>query len=197
MIEEHWLLQHVRDGIDGLRQKSLAVDVGANVGSWSTMLSREFVSVIAIEPDERASNAAPRLPNVHIIPGCIADAPGTRTLYLRPNAGQNSLLVDHPIGAGSQAPAPVVGELECQCHSLDSLLPGGADFVKIDIEGGEVMALSGMADASRWVDTFLVVECHDTLDAVMAELSRLGKTATVVPHPFVGAHRGHCWVVAR
>lgn len=194
---EHWLEDAVRLGIDGLQSRLLAVDVGANVGTWTHPLSLAFESVVAFEPDMRASSRIRRCPNVLVVNAAVAESDGTATLFMRPSPEQTSLLRDHPIGAGGGAPAPIHAEVPISCVSLDSAIPGGADFVKMDIEGGEVAALRGCADPERWSRTFFVVECHDSFDAVSAELVRLGKSVTKIPHPYSSAHPGHCWAIAK
>jgi hypothetical protein len=80
---------------------------------------------------------------------------------------------------------------------MDDLFPDGVDFVKMDIEGGEVAALRGCKKAESWARTAFVVECHDTFAEVREELERLGKSVERIPHPNQYAHPGHCWAVAK
>lgn len=195
MIEEHWLVDHVGQAIAGLRRRELAIDVGANVGEWTTELARVFSRVLAFEPDARAS-AAIKLPrNATLASFAIADSDKDGVLHLRPEHGQNSLLEHHPIGAGGGSPAPVVQSIPVRCTTLDAVAEGGADFVKMDIEGAEPLALAGCKDVSRWRRTVFVVECHDTRAAVTEQLWRLGKRVRLVPHPAPTAHPGHCWLI--
>jgi hypothetical protein len=92
------------------------------------------------------------------------------------------------------APVPVVNVVEVPCITLDSLLPKGANFIKIDIEGAEVAAIRGCQDLPRWKGTVFLVECHDTFSGVEQELARLGKRVIRIPHP-LHAHPGHCWAI--
>ncbi len=194
-IFEGWLVPFVEVGVNNLTSTSLAVDVGANVGEWSRALSEMFQDVIAIEPDERVSSRIDTTTNVRLVQAAASSKDGVSTLYMRPSAEQNSLLVQHPIGAGGCALAPVVLEKEVETVCLDSVCPRGADFVKIDTEGNEVDILSGCVSLSSWKRTMFVVECHDTYDYVLIELTRLGKSVVRVPHPVSGAHPGHCWAI--
>lgn len=190
MIEEVWLLPFVSDAVESLDEAALAVDVGANEGTWSTMLAGRFEFVIAVEPDERASSHIPEAENVEVVNGAISDFCGQGELHLRPQALQNSLLKQHPIDGRA-----VVGTVEVLCQTLDSLCPEGADLVKIDIEGGEEAALRGCSGDGRWKRTHFIIECHDTFDSINMELLRLGKRVEKVPHPSIGAHPGHCWAI--
>ncbi len=186
---EPWL-SHIRlpDG------RALAADIGANRGEWSRALSLKFQKVVAVEPDERAYSHIGEIPRVEIAKYAVAEKTGTATLYMRPMPDQNSLLESHPIGAAAGADAPVTDQLLVTVVSMDDLFPEGADFVKMDIEGGEVAALRGCKTVDNWQRTTFLVECHDTFAEVSKELQRLGKTVERIPHPSPG-HPGHCWAV--
>jgi hypothetical protein len=188
---ETWLTQPV---MERLRGRGLAVDVGANVGTWLAPLSEIFSEVIAYEPDERNFSQLPSIENVLAIKAAISDETGTATLYLRSSSGHNSLLEVHPIGGDGMRPVPVIEQVQVPCMTLDEACEDGADFVKIDIEGGEVLALRGIVEMERWRRTVFVVECHDTFAEVEAELVRIGKRVIRIPHPLV-AHPGHCWAI--
>jgi FkbM family methyltransferase len=191
---EHWLEKPVLQAIESLRSKSVAADVGANSGTWTRPLSSIFERVVAFEPDRRESQKIPRLQNVAVVEAAVSDMTGTTTLYVRNSSGHNSLLKVHPIGGEGMADAPAVAEVEVECVTLEQFLPSGADFVKMDIEGGELLALAGCRTPAVWSRTVFIVECHDTYDGVAAELARLGKEVTRIPHPLV-AHPGHCWAL--
>lgn len=191
---EHWLSEVATFILP--KSRKLAVDVGANRGEWSQALAGEFDEVAAVEPDGRARVSIPDDPKINVLPVAIGEQTGDGTLYLRPSPDQNSLLDSHPIGAGGGTPAPVVDELEVEVFSMDDLFPEGADFVKMDIEGGEVAALRGCRNNDIWSRTSFLVECHDTFADVSAELHRLGKLVVRIPHPFPG-HHGHCWAAAK
>lgn len=191
---EQWLSETVTLILP--QSRKLAVDVGANRGEWSQALAAEFDEVAAVEPDGRARVAIADNPKVNVLPAAIGETTGDGVLYLRPSPDQNSLLETHPIGGSGGAPAPAVDELEVEVFSMDDLFPEGADFVKMDIEGGEVAALRGCKDKTIWARTSFIVECHDTFSEVATELQRLGKLVVRIPHPFPG-HPGHCWAAAK
>lgn len=193
MSVEPWLI-HSMSGV----ARGHAVDIGANVGSWTRLLAADFALVTAVEADERAYGVlSSELPgNAVAIHGAACDRDGEISLYKRPSSEQTSLLEVHPIGAGGCAAAPVHEVVTVKAHTLDGLCPQGADFIKIDIEGAEVAVLSA-ASASVWARATFLVECHDTFDGVAKELERLGKAVERVPHPIAGAHPGHCWAIGR
>jgi FkbM family methyltransferase len=191
---EFWLTEPVMTAINGLAAKSLAVDVGANVGTWAVPLSNLFDEVLAFEPDERNISVIPKLDNVTVLKAAVSDQTGETPFFVRSSSGHNSILEVHPIGGEGMAPVPVIEETQVACFSLDDACGNGADFVKMDIEGGEVLALQGCVDILKWERTVFLVECHDTFSDVERELARLGKRVTRIPHPLM-AHPGHCWAI--
>lgn len=196
-IEETWLIDIVGHSIANLSARELAIDVGANRGSWTAELAKAFMDVVAIEPDERNNllESVADLENVSVVEAAAWHEDGSVTLHRRESPEQNSILEQHPIGGGACMPAPVIDSVQVSSVRLDTVSPEGADFVKIDVEGAEVEVLKGCVEDGTWDRTVFVVECHGTYDAVVEELERLGKEVTKVPHPYVGAHVGHCWAV--
>jgi FkbM family methyltransferase len=196
-IEEYWLVDAVGSGIGSLRRRELAIDVGANVGDWTSEFAKIFTRVVAYEPDSRARVRITESDNVTVIAAAVSSTDGTASFFLRPDAGQNSLLEHHPIGAGSQSPAPVTATIDVRTVSLDEAHPEGADVVKIDVEGAECDVLLGCSADGRWSRTLFIVECHDTRPAVADQLWRLGKRVELHRHPSPTAHPGHCWLIGR
>lgn len=195
---ETWLQKPLMDEIAILPTKILAIDVGANVGSWTVSLCDLFRSVIAIEPDNRAYKSIPARENLTIITKAVSNNADTKTLFYRPESGHNSLSEIHPIGNGPGTSIPYIESKEIECITLDSIIiDTKADFVKIDIEGAEVLALQGCKNLSNWKDTLFIIECHDTYDEVYQELIRLDKNIAKIEHPLTGAHPGHCWVIGK
>jgi FkbM family methyltransferase len=204
MIEEQWLVQFLETGAPV--GTGVAFDIGANAGEWTGLLADRCGHVVAVEPDARAFAVAKEKtrPCDMAINAAAADSDGTVTLYMRPSAAQTSLLVDHPIGAGGQADAPIVEQVASRAITLDSLAEMAArawgidrvDFVKIDVEGAEGLVLRG-ATSAAFAETRWLIEVHDRQQEVEAELVRLGFTqVTHIKHPIRGAHPRHFWFYA-
>lgn len=193
-IEETWLVDAVGFEIARLRERKLALDIGANKGDWARELAGAFERVIAVEPDRR-NPLDESVTNVEVVWAAAWKTDGEVTLYARPSPDQNSLLETHPIGAGSCGPAPAVEQYLVPCRTLDGIAPGGADMVKIDVEGVEADILSACSRDGSWARTLFVVECHNTFGDVEAELKSLGKSVFRVLHPSQSAHPGHCWAI--
>lgn len=192
--EEHWLEGPLEAALVG-SGRELAVDIGANAGSWTVELAKEFKRVIAVEADVRAAATIPKLPNVDVIEKAAYSNSDGVTFHFREESVYGSILDKHPIGGGGGKDVPCVTEKSIPTVTLDELVHGYLipDFVKIDVEGGEIEVLKG-AKAKDWSLTVFLVECHDTFDAVKVELERLDLCVSRIAHPFPG-HPGHCWAL--
>jgi FkbM family methyltransferase len=154
-----WVIEHIRLG-----SGDIAIDVGANLGWYSVLLSRlsePGARIFAFEPDPenyqllcdnvRANSATA----VTAVNGALGESAGTAILhrYKRCNVGRHSLV------PGSNAGGE---ECEVSVQTLDSfcLSRGIGDarvrFLKIDVEGFEYEVARGAADLLRRCDYALV-----------------------------------------
>lgn len=196
MHPEYWLIDPTVKAIEKIKNRHMALDIGANIGVWCDTLCHIFDRVIAIEPDHRAYSKIISRPNLMILGLAVAEVTETKTLFKRQESGQNSLLEKHPIVDQLNGDLPYIEEQKIECMSMDDIMTDGADFVKIDIEGAEVLALQGCQDINKWQKTTFLIECHDTYEEVEKQLTRLNKKSLKIKHPFSDAHPGHCWIIA-
>lgn len=124
-------------------------DIGAHVGQYTLVASRlvgDAGEVHSFEPDPETFQFLERnvrmnnLRNAHLNRLALSDKEGTRYLYLAPvsNLGDNSLA----------PPKRYAGHrCEVRCTTVDHYLQAGnvrgVDFVKIDVEGAELLFLKG------------------------------------------------------
>jgi FkbM family methyltransferase len=180
-----------------LQRGMTVVDVGANWG-YFTLTCAHLVGgegrVIALEPhpsltstlaaNVRANNLA-QVEAVAIAAGARA---GTRGFVGFDVAGGNS-------GVSRAAAASERADFHTTTAGLDELLDSRGvarvDLVKIDIEGGEVEAIAGMADGlARHRYRFVVLECHpeliarsgSTLERCLEPLDRSGYRGWRIDH---------------
>jgi FkbM family methyltransferase len=201
---EEWFLEPLHDGI--LRgPRRVAVDVGANCGEWTAWLAERFDHVLALEPDPRAAaDLRGKLPkNVALIEAACCESPGIVDFYLRRVPDQSSLLATHPIGGAGQCEAPAIGRIQVNALTMDGILDSSRnlfgcdeiDFVKLDIEGAEHLALAG-ATPALFTNTRWLIEIHDNRAAVGAAVRRLGhEDLQIVRHPYPTAHKNHLWIL--
>jgi hypothetical protein len=201
-MSEEWLEEFREAAVAGPCR--VAIDIGANVGEWTRWLAARFDHVIAVEPDPRALSELRQSlpPNVHLMEVAAGERHGVAEFHLRPESTQSSTLLEHPIGAGDQAEAPVVQTIGVTTVTLDFLRFVARDrfgceeidFVKIDVEGAEAAVLAG-ATPEEFAETRWLIEVHDTQVAVGEQLRRLGREdIEIMPHPAANAHPSHFWV---
>lgn len=158
------------DALIGLcRGASLFADLGANAGLVSLALARACpgLRVVAFEPDRQIAAAfranlarnpdlAPRL---SLVEQAVGAAVGES--WFSPSASAENPEIGRLDAAGA-------GRYAVPVTSLDAHFAGGPapDVVKIDVEGGELAALRGMAGLwAAGAPRAMLVECHGYLAA--------------------------------
>ncbi len=144
------------------REGDTIVDVGAGTG-WETLLFSRGVGmsgrVISIEAHPRVFRclskmcAENRLENVTLVQAVVADQEREVQFSDSPEHEANSII-------------GVVSGLRVACTTLDyifrSLELSRVDFLKMNIEGAEMLALSGMGEMVRKTKN-VCISCHDFL----------------------------------
>ena len=137
------------------------LDIGAGTGTEAVPLARLIGpqgKVIAVEahPEtaEILAQAGPAngLGNIEAVAAAVTDAPGTLRITDHLEAGTNTLFGDGTI----DVTATTIDELVV-AHGLDHV-----DFLKMNIEGAERLAVLGMETAAPIIDR-LAISCHDFL----------------------------------
>jgi FkbM family methyltransferase len=142
------------------------LDVGANIGYNTVHAARRTGPrgrVIAVEPTPdnlevlRRNVASSGCTNVQIAAVAAGRAAGARDLFVRGDVSAvNSFFAESCYAHVTQVMrVPVV--------PLDELVDGGANVVKIDVEGAELEVLEGMARLLATPRIALIVEWHPLL----------------------------------
>lgn len=166
----------------------IVIEVGRHIGYISTYFSHLLSKGGQIYVFEPGENNLPylkenisKLTNVHLIEKGIADHNGVSRFFIEDLSGQNnSLLSDYANAEEVKKNAHVkvtkrTVEIEvttltdfCNIHDL---LP---DFIKIDIEGAELYAISGGIEVLRKCKPMLMVEITQNEDEVFSMLGAEG-----------------------
>jgi len=144
-------------------------DVGANIGYVSLLLAKaagEAGRVFAFEalPEnverlraDLALNEAGR--RVTVVPAAVTGAPGPVTFYVHASGGMGKAA-----GSAGRADEAYQSEITVDGTSLDEFVYAGGNpppqVVKMDIEGGEVMALPGMRRVLAEARPLMLMELH-------------------------------------
>jgi len=173
--------------------RRLSVDVGANKGALTYILSELSDRVVAYEANP---NLAARLaqacgPNVELRHKAVSNRNGTLTFFVPTSGGE-----EQPnIGSLKANEAYATREYKVEAVRLDDENLAGVGFIKVDVEGAEAAVLNG-ATPDLWRDTRWLIEIHDTKVAVGHAVDRLGhEEFQVIEHPSPNAHPNHLWIL--
>ena len=137
----------------------LGFDIGAHVGDRSASFRRLGARVVCVEPQPRLARLLRLLfgrdPGVTLVAALVAACPGETMLRL--NSANPTVATASPefIAAAANAPGwegqHWDAELALPVTTLDALIAahGRPEFAKIDVEGFEAAALSGLSAAPR------------------------------------------------
>jgi FkbM family methyltransferase len=167
------------------------IDVGANIGLHTLVAARHLGRsgrVDAVEPEPFSRGRLEghlrlnRLNNVEVFPCAFSDSAGVATLHLSPaeNLAKSSLRVAN-VTMGLSAPSP--GSVEVPTRTLDehvSMTRRSPDVLKIDVEGAELLVVSGgLETLSRENSAAILFEASDLQTAAFGYTVRELKTRLV------------------
>ena len=140
----------------------VAWDVGANIGQSTRVLADRFKSVLAFEPCWESYGILYReMPdNVEALPFAVGREDGDLRLDITELSFRTGQLVSPgrplPVWGGRR------GTRTVPCRSLDSLMMHNPppDFVKVDVEGGEVEVIAGGRVLFDRVRPQIIIEVH-------------------------------------
>jgi FkbM family methyltransferase len=150
------------DKIDFLSGEA-AIDVGANIGSYTLPLARRFHEVTSFEPNHtyckilRLNIVLNNLRNVHVYEVALSDQAGVMPLYNR--HGGSTSLDSSLYGLRYQRVSYVqTARLDDFRSRFDTL-----DFIKLDAEGQEYRILQGGAQLISSLKPIVAMEVHRAL----------------------------------
>jgi FkbM family methyltransferase len=155
------------------------VDVGAHVGMYSVAAALalgERGRVLAFEPNPgareqlEANLALNGCRNVIVSAAAVSDAPGETVLHVpaTPDPSFSSLEAGRFAEGEPIAVETTTIDREVEAHGLRPA------FVKVDVEGGELAVLAGMARTLEALPTLLVEVSEESADAVASTLAACG-----------------------
>ena len=141
-----------------IKKGDIVLDIGANIGFYANVFSK-FVGytgkVYCFEPDPVNSkfliSNTKKFNNVELVQKAVADKKGTLTFYT-----SHRLNVDHR----TYKPDKFNKSFEVASISIDEFINGrfNVDFIKMDIQGAEYDALTGMVKTLKENDLVLLLE---------------------------------------
>jgi FkbM family methyltransferase len=142
----------------GIKEGDIVVDLGGNIGMFTRYAYQMGASkIVTFEPDKRyfkilKQNAAK---NTILFNAAIGDKLGKLTLTESGHLGGSNLWTEKN---------PLLEQYEVNVYTLDYIIETGLipkiDFLKVDIEGSEIIALEGISDDNLRNIRNIVVEYH-------------------------------------
>jgi FkbM family methyltransferase len=165
--EPQWAELRAEDGhIDGLlkyfvKEEMNCIDIGCHLGSILSLFSRYAPKGrhIAFEPlPYKAAWLRQRYPSVGLYEMALSDEAGTTTFYYQPDASGFSGLQVH-----GDANAKVV-EITVEMRRLDEIVPfhRTIHFIKLDVEGAELLVLRGAEKLLKRDRPTMLFECTES-----------------------------------
>lgn len=158
-------------------RRRLAVDIGANIGTYAYFLRRHAAGVVAFEPNpELAARLQALLPDVDVRPLAVSDAQRMLSFEIPLNAAGRQM---HELGSVAQRFDGPVQRFEVACTTLDAEHLADVGFIKIDVEQHEREVLRGALRTLARDKPVLLVEVYPLkyqrpLDAEFAFITELG-----------------------
>ncbi|MDH5770420.1 MAG: FkbM family methyltransferase [Candidatus Bathyarchaeota archaeon] len=134
----------------------LFVDIGANLGRYTILLSKNYERVIAIEPEgnnmwflkQNVKHA--KVNNVTFQQCAVSDEDGEAFLYFGSHVGEHSIFRKQQFGG-----------VKVQTRKLSSIIRDEqVDLIKMDVEGAEWSVLKGSEEILDRIRSW-VIELHD------------------------------------
>lgn len=152
------ILPHVRD-------RSCAVDGGANIGLWTDVMAKEFETVVAFEPVTFSYDTLCQRTSAYVNVRAVRTALFDRACMVS---------MGHPPKRSASTSYHITGtgrEADTEAVALDEFGLTSCGLLKLDLEGAELKALQGARTVIEWYRPIVVVECIDT------QLQRYGDSA--------------------
>jgi len=180
-------------------------DVGANIGYVTLMLAHHtgasgkvfaFEALPANVERIHKNIVLNKLSNVTVISGAVLDKPGSVTFYVHDSVGMGKAA-----GSAGRREEHYKAEITVPGLSLDDFVYGQGNpvpaAVKMDIEGGEVLALPGMQHILNEHHPILFLELHgpESEKAAWETLSAAGYTLHTMEngYPVIGVPEDLGW----
>ncbi|MEJ6788905.1 FkbM family methyltransferase [Brevundimonas sp. BR2-1] len=175
-----------------IRPGDVVIEVGGHIG-YFTMIYGQLVGdnglVCVFEPGEnnlpyiRKNIAA--FPNVKLVEKAASDTEGAVTFWLEDLSGQNNSIIENyhlldgniqlsGLGEGVHKRAVTIPCTTLDAFSADPLLEGRpVNFIKIDVEGAELLVLKGASALLKSMRPVMMVEVTREAEEIFSLLTRL------------------------
>lgn len=161
------------------KDASLFIDIGANIGYYSILLSdNDKLKIISVEPDEsnrkilEKNISINKIKNITVISEGISSKDGFVTFYIDQNTGRTSSIQEeawHPTAAS-------IIEAKIKIITLNELIEkyGCPDLIKCDVEGHELEVLKGADQALTSKATWFIETTKENFSETLSVFYKYG-----------------------
>lgn len=133
-----------------------AIDGGAHVGSWTVKMADHFDAVLAFEPCAESFEMLKANVYADTVPGSVE-------LYCRALMDKDCMVRVEAPGRQTLTARQVNYGGDVHGITIDGLNLTGCDFIKLDLEGSEPLAIIGAKETLKKFKPFLVIEFNPNL----------------------------------
>lgn len=138
-------IENLEAGLRHVKNFDCAIDGGAHVGTWSTVMADRFREVIAFEPSPDTFEAlmwnTRGRDNIQRVHAALGEQTGFVGMTLDPEQAQKA-------NTGARFVRPD-GNSDIPVETIDALNLPSLGFLKLDIEGSEYVALRGAKETLK------------------------------------------------
>jgi FkbM family methyltransferase len=173
-------------------QGKVAWDIGANAGQTIEHLLKRFEQIVAFEPAQECQvwlSGYSDHPNVTIVPIAVTNQDAPVDLLVLPDQIETGQLVTkgtHGMEWSQALPEGI--HRTVPGSTVDTLVATYPvpDFIKIDVEGHELMVLEGAIQTLTYCGPQLLIEFHapELYTGCLELLKRVGYDPTTIRHPW-------------
>ncbi|MEG3641428.1 FkbM family methyltransferase [Magnetococcus sp. PR-3] len=154
-------IHHLEEALSHVDRWTLAIDAGANIGSWSRVMATRFKRVEAFEPHPSAY-------------ACLCkniESWGMKEIVTPHRCALSNDTESVAISCGDARTvcARVVGPGDITTRPIDSFQLSACDFLKLDVEGFEARALIGAQRTIQQFSPVILMENKMELNALYGQ----------------------------
>lgn len=159
----------------------LCFDIGANVGTRTSVFRALGATVVAVEPQPQLAEYLRRRYPTHVvvIEAGAGSAEGKRTLHMA-TSHTVATMSDRFVAISSDgrfgSDVQWTDDIDVPVTTLDALIGrhGRPSFIKIDVEGSEVDVLRGLSTSVQWISFEYTKDLHDNAERCIDVINALG-----------------------
>ena len=144
-------IAHLLRALELVPGRALAIDGGANVGAWTSVMAKEFAAVHSFEPSKEVYACLKRNSEEWELGAHVA-------VHHQALSDKHEFVAIGTREGARTVTGRIVGAGDIEAITLDSLGLPDCSFLKLDLEGHEELALKGAAKTIQTFHPWILIE---------------------------------------